>query len=179
MAAGYRCELEEAMHEFPTAPMSRAMKLGSAFVVVVSAFVAAALPLLPPVRGEGISPWVSVGLGAFLVGAFGCATDTAPASFRVDGKDLVVRGRLGRDRRFAIVGAATPLGGKLRGVRIFGASGYLGYHGRFVIRGVGKCRVFASRADGIVVVPTASGPVLVTPADIAGFVAAVAAAAAA
>jgi hypothetical protein len=158
------------MREFPVAAMSRAMKLGSAFAGVVVVFVVAVMAVLPAFGDER---WGAGVLAVVMVGVFAWATDMAPAAFRVDGRDLVVRGRLGRERRFAITGAASRLQGKLRGVRMAGSSGYLGYHGHWWIRGVGRCRVFASRRDGIVVVPTSQGPVLVSPADVDGFVAAV------
>ena len=101
----------------------------------------------------------------------------APGGYVVSGRALVVRRRLWRSVSFsldAIRELRLAIPEDFRGaLRLWGNGGVFGYYGLFQTAKLGKCRWFLTNRSNAVVLMTEEKTVLVSPDDVARFLAAV------
>lgn len=120
--------------------------------------------------------WAGLAVGlAVTVLAWACA----PAAYEVGEGELVVRRRLLGRKRFALTGRCAELDWRVGfgSLRLFGSGGAFGWYGLFWRAGVGRYRAYVTDRARLVGCQTASGLVVVSPAEPERLVAAVAGAA--
>lgn len=159
--------------EFAAAPLDQGTKLVTG---VVGVLVLIGLPLAVAEASDARIGGLLALAGLLLLGT---TYAFAPASYALDGTVLEVRRHVVGPRRYQLGKRVTAQRWELRrgDIRLFGTGGVFGHFGKFRRRGVGTYRMHVTERWGMVAVPTESGElVVVSPADLAGFEAAVKAA---
>lgn len=153
---------------FATAPLDQTAR-------ATTFFVAGLVLILPAVVGLA-SGAPGTAIGAAVVGILILVLSWAlsPASYTIDGRELVVRRRLWRAFITTVEGFSRHDDPGLMGWRVVGAGGVFGWFGRFRRADLGVYRAYVTSRDEevLVALKTAAGPVLVSPQDRRSFVSA-------
>ena len=160
------------MTRHPAAPLDRAARFLTGFVVLVLAAVGA-LGVVATARVDGGARWSSVVVVVLAAGVLGLAWAYAPAGYEVGPGELRVLRRAMPPKRYRAANEpARPYPPGLRGIRLVGSGGFVGWYGLFWSRDLGRYRAHATDRGRTVLVRTTGLPVLVSPADPDAFVAA-------
>ncbi|MBA2338414.1 MAG: hypothetical protein H0V96_11780 [Acidimicrobiia bacterium] len=155
------------MTEVTAAPLDRATRVVTGLVVVLFAVLAVAMVAVP---GPGLVARLL--LSAMFVAVLAISWALAPRGYATAPGQLVVRRRGFRPRTYAVT-AEEPVAwpGGMRGVRLLGSGGLFGYYGTFWSRELGRYKAHVTDRRGTVLVHTAKGPVIISPADVEAFLA--------
>jgi hypothetical protein len=152
---------------FPAAALDRPTRL----VTIGSSLL---IGLTVPLLAAGEEP-----LGALILGVVGLSIPVlafgfSPGCYELGGGMLRVRRRLFGSVEFRLDGRAerAPWTLGFGSIRLGGSGGLFGWFGRFYKHGVGEYRAYLTDRSRIVACPTDRGLVVVSPADIDGFLAA-------
>ncbi|CAN5445378.1 MAG: PH domain-containing protein [Acidimicrobiia bacterium] len=158
-----------AVTEVAAAPLDRATRVVTGFVVVLFAVLAVAMVAVP---GPGLVARLL--LPTVFVGVLALSWALAPRGYATAPGQLVVQRRGFRPRTYAVTADAPvtwPAG--MRGVRLLGSGGLFGYYGTFWTRELGRYRAHVTDRRRTVLVRTPKGPVIISPADVEAFLATV------
>ena len=144
-----------------------------AFVVLVAVLGLNAVQIA--CIGGPVPSIVLYGLPVFLLVTLGIAWAMAPTALVVNGAELKIERRAWRP--FTIPLASIESTGRLDGsdpwFRVMGVGGFFGSYGTFYSSNVGRFRLYATRTGQAVIVRRKTGsPVVATPDDVAGTIAA-------
>lgn len=156
------------MTSFPAAPLDRSTRTVTAVAVAVLLGVMVATGVTAEdVTGSA----VALILGPLVVLL---AYGYAPAGFEVGGATLTVRRRLFGRKQLTLTGPVHRPGWRvgLGSVRKLGSGGLFGWYGAFWRPGLGSFHAYVTDRSRAVLCQTGDGPVVVSPADVDGFLAA-------
>lgn len=148
------------MTEVAAAPLDRAARL----VTLLFMGIVTGVSVLIVVSGEpkplalrlviaGVIPAVVLGMGAF-----------APKGYATAPGRLIIRRRVVPPRIYA-TRPEPPVRWPMRGIRLWASGGVFGYFGMFWTRRLGRYRAHVTDRARTVLVATAKGPVVISPAD--------------
>lgn len=153
------------MRTFAPAPFSALMRIANVAIPALLAVI-----VLPALAIPGAA-WIAVPATVLTVAVFAWAISESPTAYELPGGGaLVVHGRFGRRFRYRVTGARRPA--PRLGLRLLGTSGFFGHTGWYRDAEGRRVRAFLTTTDGAVSLDTDRGPVVVSPADPEGFVAA-------
>lgn len=155
------------MNEFPAAPLDRSTRMVTTGALIL---VFGTLGATATAADDPVGRVVPVGLGGLIVLL---AWGYAPAGFRAGDGVLEVRRRLFGGRRYAVTGVRRPdwrVG--VTSLRKVGSGGLFGWYGSFWRPGFGSFSAYVTDRSKAVLCDTDKGPVVCSPADPEGFVAA-------
>lgn len=156
-----------AVTEVAAAPLDRATRVVTGFVVLLFAVLAVAIAALP---GPPLA--VRLVLPALFLAVLALSWALAPRGYATAAGQLVVRRRGVRPRTYAVTAdapVAWPAG--VRGVRLLGSGGLFGYYGTFWSRDLRRYRAHVTHLKRTVLVRTTRGAVVISPADVEAFLA--------
>jgi len=146
--------------EVAAAPLGRATRILTVIALAIIGAVLAAV--LSAGTDEPLAPRLIIAtvLAAVVLASWALA----PKGYATAPGRLVVRRRGARPRTYA-TRPELPVRWRMRGLRLLGSGGLFGHFGTFWTRGLGRYKAHVTDPARTVLVTTAQGPVLISPAD--------------